>query len=254
MRNTSTYIWRTISILLFLSCVSFSEAKQKQKGKPEATLYGMTVGVDLLNPFLHVFNNDRFGVSADLQFDLWHYLYPTIVVGYDKYDASDEYAYPIEANGNTYTVNGMYFKVGALYNIWKKDFKKPLNPIGYLGFNFGCSPKYRYEIANYPLSNYYWNSKAENVFSNSGNTSSVWGEFIFGVKAPIVRGLCLEFQAIYKFALHIKDQKDGDYIVHQSYSPGFGDKNSGKWGFRYTISYFIPTVKGKLNPYATDDR
>jgi len=29
------------------------------------------------------------------------------------------------------------------------------------------------------------------------------------------------------------------YLITPSYAPGYGDKEDGKWGFRYTISYFF---------------
>lgn len=240
MRNISNYIWRIISLCALL-WFGISETFSKERVRPAGmeTFYGFSVGLDVLHPMMHIFNHDRMGVNADVQVDLWHKLYPTVVVGYDWFDASDEYSYPVEATNNLYKVNGLYFKVGAMYNIWKKDYSKEINPIAYIGLNYAISPRYRYTIENYPISNSYWNSDSGSTFSHSGNTTSQWGEFLLGVKAPIAGHFCLGFEVMYKLFLHIKDQKVDNYTIHQSHSPGFGDQESGRWGFRYTISYFF---------------
>ena len=240
MRNISNYIWKIISVGLLLTvgvCSSFSKEKVRPEGME--TFYGLSVGLDVLHPMLHLFNHDRMGVNADVQVDLWHKLYPTVVVGYDWFDASDEYSYPIEATDNLYKVNGFYFKVGAMYNIWKKNYTKAINPMAYFGINYAFSPHYQYTIENYPINNNYWSGEKGNVFSHSGNTTSHWGEILAGVKTPIAGRFCLGFEVMFKLFLHIKDQKFDNYTIHQSHTPGFGDQESGKWGFRYTISYFF---------------
>lgn len=238
MRNIFAYIWKIISVLLLFSVSISVDAKEKSDGHPQETLYGVFVDADILHPIFHLFNHDRMGLNADIQIDLWHKLYPTFTVGYDWFDASDEYAYPVAANNNLYKVEGLYFRVGALYNIWKKNYSKPLNPMAFLGVNYGCSPHFQYTIENYPINNEYWSAN-NNTFQANGYTVSHWGEVVGGVKAPIAKNFCMGFEVMYKFLLHIRDQQSGNNLIHQSYSPGFGDKESGMWGFRYTISYFF---------------
>lgn len=238
MRNIFAYIWKIISVLLLFSVSISVDAKEKSDGHPQETLYGVFVDADILHPIFHLFNHDRMGLNADIQIDLWHKLYPTFTVGYDWFDASDEYAYPVAANNNLYKVEGLYFRVGALYNIWKKNYSKPLNPMAFLGVNYGCSPHFQYTIENYPINNEYWSTN-NNTFQANGYTVSHWGEVVGGVKAPIAKNFCMGFEVMYKFLLHIRDQQSGNNLIHQSYSPGFGDKESGMWGFRYTISYFF---------------
>jgi hypothetical protein len=136
------------------------------------------------------------------------------------------------------------FKIGATYNIWKKDFSKALNPIGYVGMNYGCAPRYKFNIENYPLSDSYWGSQ-ENNFNATGHTSAHWGEFLLGVRAPVAQNFCLGFEVMLKLFLNIKEQNVNGASIRQTYAPGFGDKETGKWGFRYTVGYFFPTVKRK---------
>ena len=238
MRSIFDYIWKIISVLLLFSVTMSVDAKSKSEERPQKTLYGVFVDADILHPIFHLFNHDRMGLNADIQIDLWHKLYPTITIGYDWFNASDEYSYPIAANNNLYKVEGLYFKTGLLYNIWKKDYSKALNPMAFLGVNYGCSPHFQYTIENYPINNEYWSAK-NTTFQANGHTTSHWGEVVGGVKAPIAKNFCMGFEVMYKFLLHIKDQQSGNNLIHQSYSPGFGDKESGMWGFRYTISYFF---------------
>ena len=241
MRSTSNFFWRIISVfLLFAGYAINMHAKEREKGKPLKTLYGLSLDVDVLQPAMHIFNEDRFGLNADVQIDLWHKLFPTFLVGFDKYDASDEYSYPLAAKGNLYKVSGLYFKVGAYYNVWKKDYQKDLNPVGYIGINYAFAPKYSYTIENYPINNGYWNEEDSfSLFNADGRTFSNWGEVLVGLRSPIAKNFCLGFEVMFKMFLHMKDQKIGNDVIHQSYSPGFGDQESGKWGFRYTISYFF---------------
>ncbi len=239
MRSIFNYTWRTISFLLLLGMFSTAEAKEKNEENTEKVFNGLYVDVDILHPILHLFNSNRMGLNADVQIDLWHKLYPTILVGYDWFDASSEYSYPIPANNNQYKINGMYFKIGALYNIWKKNYEKQNSPIAYLGINYGISPGFHYTIENYPINNSYWDNGNDRSFSANGHTIAQWGEIVGGVKTPIVKNFCLGFEVMFKTLLHIKDQNSDNNIIHQSYAPGFGDKEAGKWGFRYTISYFF---------------
>ena len=37
----------------------------------------------------------------------------------------------------------------------------------------------------------------------------------------------------------VPEKTDGNKVINQSYAPGFGNEDDGKWGFRYTISYFF---------------
>lgn len=243
MKGISNFFWKiTISVFMLFVCSLSVSAKGKDDG--ERVLHGFSVNLDLLHPLLHLFNEDRMGINADIQFDLWHKLYPTFVVGYDWYDASDEYAYPIPANRNQYDVNGLYFKVGAMYNLWKKDVSKTVNPMGYVGINYGCAPRYKFNIENYPIANPYW-GYAENNFNATGRTTAHWGEVLLGVKAPVAKNFCLGFEFMLKLFLNIKEQEIGNTDIRQSYAPGFGDKEIGRWGFRYTVGYFFPT--GKTN-------
>lgn len=251
MRKTSRYIWRIIDTLICLTlCLSaFAESADNSKSakgkdkkeKAQAVLYGCYVDVDVMDPILHIFDNSRMGLDASFEIDLFHRIYPTFVFGYQTYDASDKYDYPIPADNICYKVDGAYFKVGLSANIWKKNFFKKLNPISYVGLNFGCAPNFHSEIDGYPLENSFWSGSdaEEECFSYDGNNKACWGEVLVGMKAPVAGHFCLGVEAIFKPLFHTESKDATNAKIHQSYAPGYGSEKNGKWGFRYVMSYYF---------------
>lgn len=231
-------IIKWITILILINSISTLFASEKKKRWDGKTFYGISVDLDIFSPILHIFKEDRFGLNASVQADFFHHLYPEIVVGYDRFDASDEYSYSEPISNNLYKVEGIYFKIGAAYNLWKKDPNKMVIPAAYIGINYAISPQYSYEIKNYPINNNYWSGSPIEI-SSKGKTTAQWAEIFAGLKTPLVNGFCLGWEVIYKLPMYAKVQRDGNNIYHQSYAPGYGDKEYGKWGFRYTISYFF---------------
>ena len=113
--SSITIKWIAIVILLHSSAsLLAADKKKKWEGK---TFYGVSVDLDLFSPILHIFNRDRLGFNASVQADFFHHLYPEIVVGYDRFDASDEYSYSTPVSGNLYKVNGLYMKLSLCIEI-----------------------------------------------------------------------------------------------------------------------------------------
>lgn len=250
MRRTLRYIWRIISLslLLLIAHPSFAERSDKKTGeRPQAVFYGFYVDLDVLDPIIHIFNKDRMGLDASLQVDLFHRLYPSFTMGYQQYDASGKYSYPIPSDDILYKVRGLYYKVGVTANVWKKDYGRKLNPIAYIGANFGWSPHFDSELSGYPMDNQFWNGGADNTkFSlDYGKNKARWLEIALGLKAPVAGMFCLGAEAMFKPLLKI-DAVEGDgFVVHHSYAPGYGSQKNGKWGFRYTLSYYFSFFNGE---------
>lgn len=249
----SRYIWRIISVCLLwaLSLPAYSDDSHDGKSKkavekPQAVLYGCYVDLDVMDPIIHVFDDTRNGLDASLEVDLFHRIYPTFVLGYQSYDASGKYDYPIPAEDASYQVDGLYFKVGLSVNIWKKNYFKKLNPISYFGLNFGCAPNFDAKIGGYPIDNGYWNSKNGEVpmLSYDGKSLARWGEALVGMKAPIAGHFCLGVEVLFKALLYSKAKDETAYKIHYSYVPGYGSEKNGRWGFRYTLSYYFSFYKG----------
>lgn len=254
MRRTSRYIWRIISacVLLFFSLSAYSEEgsekSRKASAKPQTVLYGCYVDVDVMDPILHVFDNSRNGLDASLEVDLFHRLYPSFVLGYQSHDASGKYDYPIPAENACYKVDGLYFKVGLSINVWKKDYYRKLNPISYVGLNFGCSPNFSAEVSGYPIDNGFWGAdgQTDNTFLYQGKNKARWGEVFLGMKAPIVGHFCLGVEVMFKTLLHTEVKEATSCRIHHSYAPGFGSEKNGKWGFRYNLSYYFSFYRGSV--------
>lgn len=245
MLKTSKYIWRIINLFLLLSfCVPASAAKDKDKKeveKPRTTIYGLYVDLDVMDPIVHIFDNGRNGLDASLELDLFHRFYPTFVAGYQKYDVSDKYDYPVPSDKIRYEVSGMYYKAGLSFNVWKKNYSKKINPISYVGLNFAWSSKFSSVLDGYPISNEYWDSAESEVdyFSYNKKNNAIWMEILVGMKAPVTKHFCLGVEVMYKPILRINAEDGEGYEVHHSYAPGYGSKINSKWGFRYTLSYYF---------------
>ena len=233
-------------MLLAFCLPSYAESEQSDKSKkpapkPQAVLYGCYVDVDVMDPILHVFDASSMGYNASLEVDLFHRIYPSFVLGYQSHDASDKYNYPIPAGDLCYKVDGLYFKVGLSANVWRKDYFRKLNPISYIGLNYGCAPNFNAEISGYPIDNGYWNTDGEEqtTLSYKGKNSARWGEVFLGMKAPVAGHFCLGVEVLFKLLLHTDVKGDTSYRIHHSYAPGFGSEKNGRWGFRYVLSYYF---------------
>lgn len=257
MRRTLRYIWRIIncSLLLLLCLPTFAGDRHNRKPneRPQAVFYGFYADLDVLDPIIHIFNKDRMGIDASLQVDLFHRLYPSFTVGYQTFDASSKYDYPIPANDIHYEVKGMYYKVGVAANVWRKNYFRKLNPIAYVGVDFGWSPRFKSELSGYPVDNAFWNKDSESTtFALTYEKNKArWMDILIGMKAPIAGKFCLGGEVMFKPFLSV-DKVEGDgYSVRHSYAPGYGSKKNGKWAFRYTLSYYFSFFKGEPTDVGT---
>ena len=241
--------------LSVLSAYAEGDAGKSKKvsPKPQAVLYGCYVDVDVMDPILHVFDKSRNGIDASLEVDLFHRLYPSFVLGYQTHDASDTYNYPIPAEDVCYKVDGLYYKVGLSVNVWKRNYYKKLNPISYIGLNYGCSPNFNAEISGYPIDNGMWGGedRTEGTLSYHGKNKARWGEVFLGMKAPVAGHFCLGVEVMLKLLLHTETKDETAYHIHHSYAPGFGSEKNGKWGFRYTLSYYFSFYRGSVDDEET---
>ncbi len=243
MKNISGYTFKIISILFLIwSNMFFVVAGEKEDHKK--LFYGISVDFDLAEPFLSMLSSDKFGLNASIQADILHTIYPILEVGYSTYKGAADYAYLtdviVQPDNYKYNVNGTYYKIGVDFNLLKKDYTKKVSPSGYVGIRYGISP-FNYEIANLVVEDSYWDQSYQ--FNAKGTTIGQWAEFVAGVRTPIYKNLCLGVDVRFKQFLYVQTKETENKVIHQSYVPGFGDKNDGKWGFRYTISYFFPFTK-----------
>lgn len=244
------YIWRIISLFFLLALshpnVCAKDSEGKLSARPQAVFYGFYADVNVLDPIIHIFDPNRMGMDASLQVDLFHRLYPSFTMGYQTYDASGKYNYPIPAENATYEVRGLYYKVGVAANIWRKNYYKKLNPIAYIGANFAWSPRFSSHLSGYPMDNSFWNEGAENGYLSHefDRNKACWLEVLMGMKAPVARHFCLGVEVMFKPFLRVKEVEEDGYVIHHSYAPGYGSKINSKWGFRYTLSYYFSFFKG----------
>jgi hypothetical protein len=240
-KGMSTYIWRIISVLLVLSGNIFISAAQQKESGHDKIFHGLFIDFDLIDPVFSAFNKDKFGLNASIQADLFHSIFPVVEIGYAHYDATSDYAYLpdliIQPDNYKYTIHGFYYKIGVNLNLLKTKTESKLSPSGYIGIRYAISP-FWYDIENLLITDMYWNETA--TFNANGSTIGQWGEVLLGVRTPVYKNFCLGADVRFKLFLYIEEKETDNKLIRQSYAPGFGNQDEGKWGFRYTISYFFP--------------
>ncbi|MBP5456333.1 MAG: hypothetical protein J6Y37_07515 [Paludibacteraceae bacterium] len=243
-----TYICRFISLVVLLLAATpvFAGKKGKKSTEEEQKqfFYGVYLDYDLADPLMAAIDNRRFGMNSSIVLDFQHLIYPAFELGYATYNASSDYIYDNTGTGTPtedvkYKLKGTYYKVGLNINLLAKDYSKKLTPYGYVGFRYAIAPRYKYEISGYKTDASLWGADSELIPAQDGNTTAQWGEFLAGVNTPIYKGFCLGAELRYKGFLYIKNVREGNCSINQSYAPGYGDIEDGTWGFRYTISYFF---------------
>ncbi len=238
MKHTSRYTLKIILSILLLCNALFTAAKEKEEQKEQKRLfYGLSVDLDLAEPFLSLINSNRSGVNASVQADIRHTFFPVFEMGYSTYEGASHYSYLpeiIDQDNYRYHVNGTYYKIGVDFNLLSKNYAKPVVSIGYLGIRYCISP-FNYQIENLKVSDFYWKPSEPYLFNAEGSSVGQWAEFVLGVKTPIYKNFCMGVSARFK---QLKDK-----AVHSSFAPGYGEKENDTWGFRYTISYFFPFTR-----------
>ena len=243
MKSISGYILKTISLLLLIwGNIFFIIAGEEENHKK--FFNGFFVDFDIAEPFLSMLSSNKFGLNASVQANIRHTVFPVLEMGYTIYEGASDYSYIpdliVQPDDYSYRVNGTYYKIGVDFNLLGKDFTKSLIPIGYLGIRYGISP-FNYRIENLMVKDFYWEQTY--LFNAKGSTTAQWAEFTAGVKTPVYKNICLGVSVRFKQFLYIKEKQEENKIICQSYAPGFGDKDDGKWSFRYTVSYFFPFTK-----------
>ena len=244
MKGISGYTLKIISVLLLIwGNTLFTVAGGNEDHK--RLFYGFFVDFDLLDPLFSVLSPNKFGLNASIQANISNTIFPILEVGYATYEGASDYSYIpdliVQPDNYSYHVNGTYYKIGVDFNLLTKgNSTEKVNPIGYLGIRYGISPL-NYKIKNLVVEDFYWEETYQ--FDAKGTTVGQWAEFVAGVKTPVYKNFCMGLSVQFRQFLYVREKRIENHVVHQSFVPGFGDKNNDKWGFRYTISYFFPFTK-----------
>lgn len=234
MRPTSKYIFSICLVLL--SLVTYSQAANTDSIPTKTNRYGLRLGVDLFKLSRSFYEKDYKGLEivGDYRLSKKHYLAGEI--GNENKTVEDDQL--------NFTTKGTYFRVGFDYNAYENwlDMENKI----YIGMRYGVS-SFSQTLNSYKLYNahpYF----AENSTIISGEKysglSAQWFEIVTGVNAKVFNNVYVGFS--FRINYLISDKKPNNF--DNLYIPGFNRTYNGKFGvgFNYTVSYFIPFYKKKI--------
>ncbi len=236
MRHISTFIFSS-SLLL---CSFFTTAQEKKKDSlPVKTeRYGIRVGVDLYKLARSAYDDKYKGLELIGDYRLTRKFYLAAELGNENKTTDDTQL--------NFTTKGTFLKVGFDYNTYENWLD--MENMVFVGLRYGAS-SFTQELNSYKIYNttpYFGEAPViESGQSFDGLTAS-WIEVVAGVKVELFNNLYVGFSARLNRIVTNKQPENFENL----YIPGFNRTYAGNWGagFNYTISYFIPFYKAKVQP------
>ena len=167
-----------INILLLLHCVvSFSQENDLQQNDTIIkNKYGLRVGVDLYNPVLTFFDEDRKGLELVGDYRISKKFFVAAELGYLE-DTNDE-------DFINFTTNGSYIKAGFDYNAYTNwlDMENDI----YIGMRYGFST-FSQTLNSFTVNNDAFLDPLAIVENGQkyDNLNAHWVEFVLGIKAEL---------------------------------------------------------------------
>ncbi|WP_112086566.1 DUF6048 family protein [Flavobacterium lacus] len=229
------------SFLLFL----FSQTILAQETKNDSIItplkterYGLRLGIDASKLARSFIQEDYRGLEVVGDYRLTKKYYLAGEIGNEKRT--------IDEDRVNFTISGTYFKVGFDYNSYENWLD--MENLIYVGMRFGTST-FSKELNTYRVYNpnpYFGESPTIASGRKFDGLSAQWIEIVAGVKAELFSNFYAGFNFRINYLVGNKEPNDFENL----YIPGFNKKYEGKFGvgFNYTLSYFIPLYKKKLQP------
>jgi hypothetical protein len=229
------------SFLLFL----FSQTILAQETKNDSIItplkterYGLRLGIDAFKLARSFLQEDYRGLEVVGDYRLTKKYYLAGEIGNEKRT--------IDEDRVNFTTSGTYFKVGFDYNSYENWLD--MENLIYVGMRFGTTT-FSKELNTYRVYNpnpYFGESPTIASGRKFDGLSAQWIEIVAGVKAELFSNFYAGFNFRINYLVGNKEPNDFENL----YIPGFNKKYEGKFGvgFNYTLSYFIPLYKKKLQP------
>lgn len=196
--------------------------------------HAVTVGVDLWDPLMRIFNQEYglAGIWAELSL---HNRYNPIV----EFGLGSAANTPEDMNFTYKSPVAPYFKIGCNYNFLYNS--NPDYQI-YAGLRYGIT-RFSYDVTNVTVKNEYWN---DNTTFNLPTQHSTTGYFevLAGIKVKVADHWSLGWTVKYHNILHSSKAPYGNAW----YIPGYGTR--GSWlGASLSLMYTIPLNKKSAIPF-----
>ncbi len=222
-------ISRYITLLSAACCAVLLPAQEPSDPAPEdekPPLYqGVLVEADAFSAVMSAVHRDRYSFEAGVRVDLRHKFFPAFEMGVAGADR-------VSINGYGFKTDGVFFRLGADYNLLK-----PLPPDARIhryflvGVRYAFSP-FAYDVTDIRIDNGYWGGDTMKDYLGV-HTVQHWMEVVGGLHVEVVRNLYMGWGVRWKIRL----SGDSTGEISPWYIPGIGIKSIGNVGFNYTVGY-----------------
>lgn len=235
MRHTSKYIF---SICFVLSSFLMQAQAKKTDSIPAKTYrYGLRVGIDLFKLSRSFYEDDYKGLEVVGDYRISKKYYIAGELGNENKTVDDDQL--------NFTTKGTYFKVGFDYNVYENwlDMENKI----YIGMRYGVST-FSQRLNSYKLYNanpYFEDTPVYYPGTTTSGLTAQWIEVLVGVNAKVFNNFYVGFS--FRMNNLISNKKPDNF--DNLYIPGFNRTYNGNFGagFNYTVSYFIPIYKKKID-------
>lgn len=234
MKHISKFYFSTLLILCYL----MSQAQQKDSVvvPPKIERYGIRVGADISKIARTLYDSDYQGLELVADYRLSKKYFLAGELGNENKTTDDDQI--------NFTTKGTYFKVGFDYNAHENWLD--LENIISVGLRYGLST-FSQEINSFEIYNphpYFGEDTETPSGQKFDGLSAQWIEVVAGVKTRVFDNFFVGFSV--RASRLTSNQKPGGF--DNLFIPGFNRTYEGDFGvgFNYTVTYFIPIYKKKI--------
>lgn len=234
MRHTLKYIFSIYFVLL--SFLMQAQAKKTDSIPTKTNRYGLRLGVDLSKIARSFYEDDYKGLEIVGDYRLTKKYYLAAELGNENKTVDEDQL--------NFTTKGSYFRAGFNYNIY--DNWLDMENLIYIGLRYGVST-FNQTLNSYKIYNanpYFPDTPAIQSGEKYSGLSAQWAEVVVGINAKVVNNFYVGFSFRANHLISNKKPTGFDNL----YIPGFNRTYDGNFGagFNYTISYFLPLYKKKV--------
>jgi hypothetical protein len=223
--------------------LGFSQSLLAQEAKKDSVIgpfkterYGLRIGIDAFKLARSFYEEDYRGLEIVGDYRLTKKYYLAGEIGNEKRT--------IDEDRVNFTTTGTYFKVGFDFNTYENWLD--MENLIHIGMRIGACT-FSQELNTYRVYNpnpYFGESPTVVSGKKFEGLNAQWIEIVAGVKAELFSNIYAGFSFRINYLVGNKEPEEFQNL----YIPGFNKKYEGKFGvgFNYTLSYFIPIYKKKI--------
>ncbi|SDW35784.1 DUF6048 family protein [Flavobacterium degerlachei] len=219
-----------------LKTVKLPEEQQQVVVPAKTNRYGLRVGVDLYKLTRGLYDSDYKGIEFVGDYRLTKKYYLAAELGNENKTTDDTRL--------NFTTKGSYLKAGFDYNAYENwlDMENIIS----IGLRYGFST-FNQELNSYKIYNanpYFGEIPSIASGEKFNGLTASWIEVVAGVKAKVFDNVFMGFSLRLNLLVSNKTPDNFENL----YIPGFNRTYDGDFGvgFNYTVSYFIPLYKKKV--------